>query len=317
MIFFFYGEDSFRAKNKIDAIKDKFKASIDSSGQNIISLDGELLSLAKFFDAVKANGFLATKKLVLIKNIFNNKKLADWQDDLIAYLQTQKDSVEENYLIFWQTDKPDARTALYKALKKFKYSEEFAKLSPAKLEAWLKNKINKANKNISQANLNLLLTYVGDDLWLLNNELDKLISFAEAEEISAEDIKLLVSAKSNDNIFHLVEALGKKDKKQASLLLNQQLKTGANALYLLSMIIRQYRLLLKIKLLSHDLNNSFALAQALKIHQFVAEKTLAQSKLYSVEQLKNIYKSLLNLEEKLKSTTGEPEALFLSLTLSL
>lgn len=317
MIFFFYGEDSFRAKNKIDALKEKFHQSVDTSGHNIMTLDGETLSLPKFFEAVKASGFLATKKLVVIKNIFNNKKLKDWQGDLIAYLDTQKDTVEENYLIFWQTDKPDVKSALYKTLKKFKYSEEFAKLSPAKLEAWLKNKITKANKNISPANLNLLLTYVGDDLWLLNNELEKLISFAATAEITTEDIKLLVAAKSNDNIFQLVEALGKKDKKQASSLLNQQLKTGANALYLLSMIVRQYRLLLKIKLLSKDLNNSFALAQALKIHQFVAEKSLKQSQLYSIGQLKNIYKALLNLEEKLKSTTGEPEALFLSLTLSL
>lgn len=317
MIFFFYGEDSFRAKNKIDALKKKFHQSVDTSGQNIMTLDGETLSLAKFFEAVKASGFLATKKLVLIKNIFNNKKLKDWQDDLIAYLDTQKDTVEENYLIFWQTDKPDVKSALYKTLKKFKYSEEFAKLSPAKLEAWLKDKVTRANKNISPANLNLLLSYVGDDLWLLNNELDKLINFSTDSEITTENIKLLVAAKSNDNIFQLVEALGKKDKKQASLLLQQQLKTGANALYLLSMIVRQYRLLLKIKLLSSDLNNSFALAQALKIHQFVAEKSLKQSQLYSIGQLKNIYKALLNLEEKLKSTPGEPEALFLSLTLSL
>lgn len=317
MIFFFYGEDSFRAKNKIDALKKKFHQSVDASGQNIMTLDGETLSLAKFFEAVKASGFLATKKLVLIKNIFNNKKIKDWQDDLIAYLDTQKDTVEENYLIFWQTDKPDVKSALYKTLKKFKYSEEFAKLSPAKLEAWLKDKVTRANKNISPANLNLLLSYVGDDLWLLNNELDKLINFSTDSEITTENIKLLVAAKSNDNIFQLVEALGKKDKKQASLLLQQQLKTGANALYLLSMIVRQYRLLLKIKLLSSDLNNSFALAQALKIHQFVAEKSLKQSQLYSIGQLKNIYKALLNLEEKLKSTPGEPEALFLSLTLSL
>ncbi len=317
MIFFFYGEDSFRAKNKIDALKEKFHQSVDKSGQNILTLDGETLSLAKFFEAVKANGFLASKKLVVIKNIFTNKKLKDWQDDLIAYLEIQKDTIEENYLIFWQTDKPDVKSALYKTLKKFKYSEEFAKLSPAKLEAWLKNKINKANKNISPANLNLLLTYAGDDLWLLNQELDKLINFVNTSEITSEDIKLLVAAKTNDNIFQLVDAIGKKDKKLAADLLNQQLKTGANALYLLSMIVRQYRLLLKIKLLSKDLNNSFALAQALKLHQFVAEKSLRQSQAYSLGQLKSIYKSLLNLEEKLKSTTGEPEALFLSLILNL
>ena len=71
MIFFFYGEDSFRAQQKIKNIRDKFKAKVGGDGYNIDYLDGNLLTIADFFKSVKSCGFLVTKKppdLILLKN---------------------------------------------------------------------------------------------------------------------------------------------------------------------------------------------------------------------------------------------------------
>jgi len=61
MIFFFYGEDSFRAKNKIDAIKTKFQTIVDQGEHNIESLDGDTMTVDDFFRSVTATGFLAPK----------------------------------------------------------------------------------------------------------------------------------------------------------------------------------------------------------------------------------------------------------------
>ena len=75
MIFFFYGEDSFRAQQKIKTIRDKFKAKVGGDGYNIEYLDGDLLTIADFFKSIRSGGFLVTKKLIIIRDIFNNKKL--------------------------------------------------------------------------------------------------------------------------------------------------------------------------------------------------------------------------------------------------
>lgn len=313
MIFFFYGEDSFRAKNKIVALKEKFKSNVDPSGHSIENLDGENLSLDAFFQTVTAGGFLASKKLVVIKNIFDNKKLKSLEDSLISYLEKQKDSVEENYLIFWQDSKPNPKNKLYKTLKKFKYTEEFEKLSPEKINTWLKKLVATKHKSINLEALNLLFAYVGDNLWQLEQEINKLCSFSLKEEISVNDVKTMVQAKTDDNIFNLVDLIGKKDKKRALHLLEQQLTSGVNALYILSMITRQFRILIKVKLLSEKINNSFAIAQTLKIHSFVAKKTLEQSKLYELAHLKKIYQSLLNIDAKLKKENIDEKILFLQM----
>nr|MBP9802628.1 DNA polymerase III subunit delta [Patescibacteria group bacterium] len=257
--------------------------------------------------------FFTSKKLIIIKNIFDNKNLKILEKPLIEYLAKQKDSVEENYLIFWQVSKPNPKNLLYKALTKFKYVEEFPKLSSDKINTWLKKEIASRNKTISQEAALTLLSFVGENLWQLEQEINKLVHFSHNSEISLNDVKSIVQAKSDDNIFNLVDALGKKNKALALKLLESQLDSGANSLYLLTMIARQFRILIKVKLFSAKIDNSFAVAQALKIHPFVAKKTLEQSKLYSLEDLKKIYQLLLELDFKLKREASYEKVFFLQM----
>ena len=52
MLFFYYGQDSFRANQKVEAIKNKFKEKVDPGGHNIQHLDGETIGPDDFFQAV-------------------------------------------------------------------------------------------------------------------------------------------------------------------------------------------------------------------------------------------------------------------------
>jgi len=309
MLFFYYGPDSFRAHQKIQAIKNKFKNKIDPSGHNIQQLDGENIGPDDFFQAVSVMGFLADKKLIIIRNIFDNKKLKDWQDQLIKYLDKQADSPAENYIIFWQAGQPDSRLKLYKRLTKFKFSEEFKALSASQLKAWIKNQFQQHSKDISLPALDLLISYVGNNLWQMNQEVNKLINYTK-NNISEDDIKLLVQTKVDENIFNLIDALGNKDKSLALKLLEEKINSGVNHQYILTMIVRQYRLLIKAKALGDKAKNYFALMQVLKVPKFIAQKTYQQSQMYDLAELKKIYSYLLYLDEKFKSSTGQEKILF-------
>lgn len=312
MIFFYYGENSWLARQKIRAINKKFQEEVDPHGHNIIKLDGEEISSGDFFNAVSSSGFLASKKLIIVKNIFNNKKLSTWQDALIAFLEKQKDSREENYIIFWQTDKPDVRTKLYKALKKFKFVEEFKNFSNAELVTWLIKQAGLKKRKLNTDNANILIAYAGNDLWSLSQEIEKLIHFT-SDEITADDIKNIVVSKIDENIFNFIDALGQQNKALALRLLEEKLDSGVNAQLLLSMIVRQYRLLIKAKTLSKQASYAGALTQALKLPSWLADKTYKQSQLYTMEQLKKIYNELLDLDQKLKSTNTSEALLFAKL----
>ncbi len=309
MIFFYYGENSWLARQKIRAIKKKFQSDIDPQGHNILNMDGEEISASNFFEAASANGFLASKKLIIIKNIFNNKKLSTWQDSLLNFLSQQKDTADENYIIFWQTDKPDVRTKLYKALKKFHFVEEFKNYSSAELITWLKKQAQLKNRILDNETANVLIAYVGNDMWSLSQELDKLTHLTE-EKITVEDVKNVVVSKIDDNIFNLVEALGQQNKALALKLLDEKFSSGTSAQYLLSMVVRQYRLLIKVKALSKQASYPGAIAQALKLPPWLANKAFRQSQLYTMEKLKKIYSELLELDQQLKSSAVNEPLLF-------
>ncbi|MCD4760553.1 DNA polymerase III subunit delta [bacterium] len=309
MLFFYYGEDSFRAKQKIDAIVKKFQNKIDTIGQNVQYLDGEEMKDEDFFRAVSVMGFLADKKLIIVKNIFNNKKLKNWQDELIAFIKKQADTPDENYIIFWQASKADSRTKLYKILSKVKFVEEFRPLSGNELSAWIKKQVTSHDKTISPSALNLLISYVGNNLWQMNQEISKLAHFVK-KEITDDDVKQLVQAKIDDNIFNLIDALGNKNKSLALKLIEEKIDHGINHQYILTMIVRQFRILIKTKAIEDQIKYPGALSQTLKIHPLVAAKTLSQSKMYNMEQLKDIYKKLLILDEKFKTTQNQEKILF-------
>lgn len=310
MLFFYYGEDSFRAKQKIEAIVEKFAAQVDPSRHNIEVLDGENIAPADFFRAVSTIGFLAEKKLIVIKNLLKNKKLADWQEALVHFLDKQKDTAQENYLIFWQTDKPDARLKLFKRLGKFKYREEFTPLTATKLPAWIRQQASRYQKKISANAVRLLINYVGNDLWQMYQEIHKLAHYSDQPEIEEGAVRDLVQAKVDDNVFALIDALGHKDKALALKLIEDQLNSGVNHQYILTMIARQFRLMIKTKALEKQINSAPSLAQTLRVHPLVAEKTLVQSRHYDHEQLKKIYAHLLDLDDKFKTTAHQEKILF-------
>ncbi len=309
MLFFYYGEDSFRAKQKIDAIVNKFAAQIDPARHNIEILDGENLDPEDFFRAVSTMGFLAEKKLIILKDLLKNKKLADWQEALLDFLDKQKDLPSENYIIFWQTDKPDARLKIFKRLSKFKYREEFAPLTNTKLPAWIRQQADQYQKKITDNAIKLLINYVGNDLWQLHQEIHKLAHYGDQPEIAEEAVRELVQAKIDDNIFALIDALGHKDRALALKLIEDQLNSGVNHQYILTMIVRQFRLIIKTKALQKQISGAAALAQALQVHPLVAEKILTQSRHYDQEQLKNIYAHLLELDDQFKTSAHQEKIL--------
>jgi DNA polymerase-3 subunit delta len=182
-------------------------------------------------------------------------------------------------------------------------------LSVTQLKDWVQKQFAKHKKNINLPALDLLISYVGNNLWQMNQEINKLINFCD-KDISEDDVKLTVQAKVDENIFNLIDALGEKDKALALKLIEEKIDNGVNHQYILTMVTRQYRLLIKAKALGTKAKNYFALMQALKVPKFIAQKTYNQSQKYTEDQLKKIYKYLLYLDEKFKSSTGQEKILF-------
>jgi len=274
MIIFLYGPDTYRLQQKLQEIKKRAK--------ELVFVD----SWPEFKKADQVNSLFGSRKVILIEGL--KQEFANIENS-------------GNIIIFYD-ENPDKRTKLFKKLLKIAQCEELKLLQGTELIYWIKSQAD-----ISFPVANKLSAYLGSDLWLMSNEIDKLKAYIGYENlISDKDIERLIKAKISTNIFKTIDALAINDKKTALKLLCEHLTVGDDENYLFNMFCYQFRNILKIKF------NDFS-----GLHPFVIQKTRAMAQKYSLEKLQTIYSQLLTLDLWSKTSRVSRPATFFLLLCSL
>lgn len=315
MIIFLYGDDPFRSRRKLFEIKNKFLFS-DKSGSGLSVFDcGESASSAlkdrakSIINALSTANLLAPKRLVIIKDLILAGP-ADEQKKMLDFLKKEKSLPEDKdtVAVFWESARPKKADALFKFFYKHAKSQEFEKLTGAKLNQWILRclqEIDPAAK-ISGKALEKLVLFCENDSFSLYSQLQKLANYASGRMIGENDVDLLVKANLDGNIFAMVDALGRNDKKEALGLLHAHLEKGDDPFYLLSMFFYQFRNMLKVMdLYENGVRSEYEISKIAKLHPFVVRKSLAQSSRFPFSILKKIYGRLAALDTAVK--TGKIE----------
>jgi DNA polymerase III subunit delta len=201
-----------------------------------------------------------------------------------------------------------------------KFTQEFKKLNNSELSAWIKKEVEARGGAIAPRAIQVLIGLIGYDLWQIDREMDKLINFKSGgkpaltsggapEIIDEKDVEELVKGNFDDNIFALTDALGARNKSLAIKLLEEQFALGANEIYLLTMMTRQIKIILQARQALDLGQSSRELISEFKINPFVAQKAMEQARNFSLEALKIIFSKLVEIDFKIKSGQGEPQAL--------
>lgn len=300
MILFFYGEDTFRMRQKLSELKAKF-ISASLGDTNLVILDGGGASYDEIIRQILAIPFLAKTRLVVIENLLKNGK----KEVLEKIPETLKKVPSSTVLVFVEEGLPDRRTACFKKLAQER-SEEFKLLEPEALRRWIKKEVEARGGTTDSPAIAKLSNYLGNDLWRQSNEIDKLLAYEK--KISQENIELLVNPQIEADIFGMIEAAARRDLKNATRELYRLFNTGANELYILTMIVWQYRnfLIIKDLLERTKQSNSWALAKKAGISPFVVQKAMSVVQRYSLADLKRIYSILLDFDSLIKTGKIEP-----------
>lgn len=314
MILFVYGPDTFRSKEKLKEIIAQFREKRDNVGMNVVKLPGEKLEFSKLRQESMTQGFLAEKKMIVIEQLLEHGS-QDVHEEVHAFLKDH-DS-EDNVLVFFETGfvpkktKKDAATKkLFDLLKKQKFSFPFPELSPHEITGWVKTRVAALGSTIEPAALKEIGTRVGANLWRMAQELHKLSALKHNEAITHEDVATHVDGILEERIFALTDAIAQQNTAQSLLLLSQEKERGAHEMYLLTMIVRQFRIILQIAdALSEGITSPAKIAKQLGLHPFVVKKTLPLVQKYNAKQLKEIYARLLNIDRALKSSHPNPHML--------
>ncbi len=316
MIIFLYGEDTFRSRQKLQELKNKFVSDVDSSGGSVIVLNGATVDMSEINNACASASLFSKKQMVIIENIFANKSKSIFAQ-IVDYLKgAGKDS--ENIIIFREeaSGKSLTRNKLFSHLKTEKFVQEFSPLSNTNATNWVKKEVVKKGANITHNAAFHLTSLFSSDLWQLSSEIDKLINYKKAltkkgDAISIEitDIEEMSRGVVDENIFALIDAISERNRGKALELFERELEAGLAEHYLVHMIMRQFKILLQVRLAVDMEHSSRKIINELKIHPFVAQKSIKQVRNFSLDSLKSIFKKLVEIDYKLKTGQGSVKAM--------
>lgn len=192
MITFIIGENTFESERAVAAIVARFNGVAER-------VDGSTLDLKQLPDLLMGATLFADKRLVIIKNLSENKDVwANFSD----WLPRISDDIE---LVLAET-KPDKRTVAYKELKKIAKVIEFPGWTDhdvAKAEKWVLEEAKQLKFILDTKCAQLLVRRVGLDQWQLFHALEKL---ALVDTVTAEVVESLIDANPAENVFNLFDA---------------------------------------------------------------------------------------------------------------
>ncbi len=335
MIIFIFGDDDFRGKEKVEELKRRFLKEVDPSGSSLSVIDGKEASMIEVSEKCGTSSLLVSKRMIVIEDLFSNSKILE---EALDYFKTKEETGTDNIIIFWEPriktkKKNNKKTPLFldasdrekilsaKAQRLFmflqtqEYVQEFSKLSYSELAKWTQDRASRRGAEISGQALRALLGLTGSDLWLVSQELDKLISYKKglspqgAIEIELKEVEAISVGIFDNNIFSLTDALASKNSALAIRLMEEQLYSGVNDYYLLSMMIRQVKILLQVRQALDSGLNARQISKQLNLHSFVVQKGVSQVRQFNYHELSRALSKLIEIESQLKTGRGEARAL--------
>ncbi len=192
MITLLTGENSFELERALRRIVSNF----DGTAEKI---DGSEIVTRQLPDLLMGGTLFADKRLVVIKNLSDNKTV--WAD----FEQWISRISDDNSVVLVEP-KADKRTKTYKILSKVATVHEFPlwrEYDTNKAEIWAVTEARSLGFVLDKKSVQALINRVGIDQWLLSQALQKL---AVLDEITPAVIQTVIEANPTENVFNLFDA---------------------------------------------------------------------------------------------------------------
>ncbi len=279
MTYTFIGEKDYIEK-EINKISKSFNI------ENIVRYNLEETSINKVIEDLNTVSLFGNKLIIV-----NSIDKIENPDPLIKYLNNEG----ANTLILLSFKELDKRKKITKVLQEKTQYKEFLSYN---IESVIKEDLK--DFKMSPMAINLLISYCGNNLSRIENELEKLKLYKLNEkEITTEDIENLVKKSLDSTIFNLIDKINEKDKVKIFKIYNELLEEGETEEKIMYTIANHYRLLFqiseKIKSLSDD-----EIIKEYRMHPYRLTKLKEQLNLIVQDDILKILKNLSDIDINVK-----------------
>jgi DNA polymerase III subunit delta len=249
--------------------------------------------------------WLGLQRLVLVRGADALPRSAD--PPLVAYCKQPSPST----CLIFTAQRAETSRPLFALLAKLPWAVRFRRLLPRELSAWIEQRIVASGCRITADAVAVLIETVGNDLRLLANEIDKLVTFVGSEPaIEVESLTALTDDIREMSAFELARLLSMGDLAEALRAWGKFASSGEYPGLALGAILHHVRQLWRIKLAQHASASPERLARELNIPAFTVRRLSAQAAAIEPEQLRQWLEALLEADQTLKRSGLPPQSVF-------
>lgn len=308
-VYLLYGEEPYLIKQVEKSIVDAVLTP-DEQESSLMVLEndpatGELVGL------IESTPFFGSKNVIIVRDSSQMKGKKGGSDEseretddrLLRILENMPDY---SLVVFTLFGKADKRRKLYKVIEKQGLAAELNPPKGKDIRQWVLNKLEALDKRMKPDALEYFLALLSMmpkvSIGLIYNELEKLALYTgDAHFIDKQQLTECMAMVPEVNVFEMTEALSRKEITPALRLLGEQLSAGEHPLKILGLLAFHVRRLWQVRDLAQQGYDAKTVADSLKMHPFIAERVLRQSKSFSRQQLKHAILQLATADRYFKS----------------
>lgn len=294
----YHGDNTVEIDETVRAVRETFEST------DAVSLDGPSLDLSDLTEACLTIGLFEPERLTVVRNLHERRKDAGELEQIRRLLG----SIPPTTTLILVCPGMPADHPLLPAVREIGGTVRVCQIPKrGELPRWIAGRGVGHGAEVDPDAAELLAELIGANPVLLESELEKLATYAgEERRITPAMVEALVGAVTQSSIFALVDAVAEGNRARALQLLHAQLAQAGStpidfALYLIRMLARQIRILLRIRLGQEAGRSTGQITSDLKLPRYYADRYFRQAKRLSKDRLKASFERLAALEYGLKS----------------
>ncbi|MBG9590187.1 DNA polymerase III subunit delta [Cytobacillus firmus] len=268
--------------------------------------DARETSIQEALDDCQTISFLGGNRVVIVKDAYflttekTREKVDHNLESLLSYME--KPSEDAVLVIMVPYEKLDNRKKVVITLKKLASVYEAKLLKGGQLFDWVYKRTMEQGVSMSTEGINLLISYLGSNLYQLENEIIKMaLHISPGNELEVKHVEKLVSRTMEQDIFKLINDFVSKRSEESFLLLEDMFRQGEDSIKIINLIARQFRILFQLQELKKKGLSSGQIASKIKLPRFLLNMNMNLSSRYTAKELLEILSQLADLDHQMKT----------------
>lgn len=270
-------------------------AAVGDDTMNFSSYEGKDININEIIDTSKTLPFFAERRVILIER---SGVMKSSNDELAEAI---KDCPDTTMFIFVE-DEVDKRNKVFKAVSSNGYACEMKALTEAGLLDWLNKLFYKGGKRMSTQVMTYFINKVGQDMYVIENEANKLIYYVgEREIIEPDDVDAICITETPEQLFKMIDAIADKNQELVMKLYSDLVALKEPPLKMLVMLGKHFTNLLMTKSMMKNGLGSREITEKLATRPFFANKYMAQAKRFSTATLREAVEDCVKADNDVKT----------------